>query len=404
MALVNRELVLPAQQLEGASSLVAKAVLSVVNGHAAVILFFVLSGFVLGQSLDRLKGSALRICLSFAVRRLFRIYPAVFAAIALFAAVAAAFGPLRGLPALELTAPLQNALLTKITWHGATWTLQAEVLAVPFLLIFHFAKRCLGTAGLLLCLGYCLAARETPALTFGLPNMAVVLAPMCAGMLMASEAAEAMLARAARATPWIATAGLFGLIAFLPIGAATAELALVLLCAVLIGYCYWNGAGAFVRLIGSPVPAYLGGISYGLYLVNVPILIVLSSLFPLDSLGPGLLVGLLTTIASVPAAHVFRRCVEQPGIKLGEVLLAAGRAGEESEKKFRTEPAGILTSPRSRGEVGAKRRVRAREPALLDHLAGRSANLTFSVIVRLDVRTGRSSTPPRCKTKLIQST
>jgi len=325
MSLVDRELVVPAQQLEGMSSLIAKVVLSVFNGHVAVILFFVLSGFVLGQSLDRMSGRPLRLCLRFAVRRLFRIYPAVFAAIALFAAVAAAFGPLRGLPALELRAPLQNALLTKITWHGATWTLQAEVLAVPFLLIFHFIKRYLGAAGLLLCLCYCLAAWDAPAVTFGLPNMPVALTPMCIGMLTASEPGRAIAARAVSVMPWIATAGLFSLICFLPAGTKFAELAIALLCALLVGACHRSGSGAFARLIGSPVPAYLGKVSYSLYLVNVPIFIVLSSLFPLDSLWSGILVGLLGTIVSVPVAHAFWRYVEQPGIRLGDLLLEARR-------------------------------------------------------------------------------
>ena len=54
----------------------------VINAHAAVILFFVLSGFVLSIALER-RALELRDTLGFYVRRLFRVYPAVLVATAL---------------------------------------------------------------------------------------------------------------------------------------------------------------------------------------------------------------------------------------------------------------------------------------------------------------------------------
>ena len=53
------------------------AMLVLFNGPAAVTLFFVLSGFVLGLSLRRNHGSFREIYSRYAIRRVFRIYPTV---------------------------------------------------------------------------------------------------------------------------------------------------------------------------------------------------------------------------------------------------------------------------------------------------------------------------------------
>src|SRR5262245_4346370 len=55
------------------------ALTALFNGSGAVTFFFVLSGFVLGISLDRFNGVTLAGCTEFVVRRLFRIMPTVWA-------------------------------------------------------------------------------------------------------------------------------------------------------------------------------------------------------------------------------------------------------------------------------------------------------------------------------------
>ncbi len=56
------------------------------NGHAAVTLFFVLSGLVLGGSLSRSRGAPWLVYLSFGIRRVFRICPAFWVGTCLIAA------------------------------------------------------------------------------------------------------------------------------------------------------------------------------------------------------------------------------------------------------------------------------------------------------------------------------
>ncbi|MBC7839889.1 MAG: hypothetical protein H7Y39_14815 [Nitrospiraceae bacterium] len=65
----------PFAEVPGIESLATKALLVLFNG--AVTLFFVISGFVLGLSLDRVKGGLISTYLTFVIRRAFRVYPAL---------------------------------------------------------------------------------------------------------------------------------------------------------------------------------------------------------------------------------------------------------------------------------------------------------------------------------------
>lgn len=68
--------------VHGKQAFVVRALLCVVNGGAAVDIFFVLSGFVLAKSLSR-KELSISNWIAFAIRRLFRIMPALCASIVL---------------------------------------------------------------------------------------------------------------------------------------------------------------------------------------------------------------------------------------------------------------------------------------------------------------------------------
>jgi peptidoglycan/LPS O-acetylase OafA/YrhL len=63
--------------VQGLQAFATKMLLIVFNGGAAVSLFFVISGLVLGLSLDRQKDEILRSSVSFLLRRALRIYPAL---------------------------------------------------------------------------------------------------------------------------------------------------------------------------------------------------------------------------------------------------------------------------------------------------------------------------------------
>jgi peptidoglycan/LPS O-acetylase OafA/YrhL len=125
------------QSLSG-HDLVAKIILACVSGANAVLLFFVLSGFVLTLSFDKMEGTLPVIVYNFVVRRLCRLYPAMFFAMALVFVVSnveLSLGHENFQRGATLSWVVQNALLWNISVHGATWTIQAELIAIPFLLI-----------------------------------------------------------------------------------------------------------------------------------------------------------------------------------------------------------------------------------------------------------------------------
>lgn len=89
---------------------------------AAVMVFFVLSGHVLWESFSKHGRPAVRLFLDYAVSRFFRLYPAVWASLLFFAALAGSWRP----PA-SASDLVQNALLLSHNVDGVLWSLQVEV-------------------------------------------------------------------------------------------------------------------------------------------------------------------------------------------------------------------------------------------------------------------------------------
>jgi len=111
-----------------------------VLGVGAVLFFFLLSGYVLGRSLTRSPATSVRSFAGFAVRRVFRLYPAI-----IFALLAYAFATMVApLPAYKFTSGktlwfagnaftqdfswwLQEVFLLKFQLVPVMWTLRAEL-------------------------------------------------------------------------------------------------------------------------------------------------------------------------------------------------------------------------------------------------------------------------------------
>ncbi|MBV9654315.1 MAG: acyltransferase [Acetobacteraceae bacterium] len=330
-----------------------------VNGRASVILFFVLSGFVLTMSLEG-ERPGLDGWLRFAGRRLCRIYLPYAVAILVTASLSAATtsrAPLPGGWAARLWSQpatpdlVARHLLMPIAWADLTldrvaWSLVHEIrisflfplllaaARAPVLLVAGcLAASALGYAGSdcasLACLPYngSTTLQSFAATMFFVPFFAV-------GLLLARH--RARIARVVGQAPpailaaaWIVA--IYGLIApfkfeILPdvgVGAAAA----LLLSLVLPG-------GGPARLLDTPPLPWLGRVSFSLYLCHLPVLaLVLRIAAGADrsaTLGLFLLLSLL-------AAAVFHRLVEAPCVGLGR-RLATGRdrrigyAGPKVEK------------------------------------------------------------------------
>ena len=137
---------------EPLTGVILYAMKALFNGHGAVVMFFVISGFVLSLSLASGPQAATPAARRFFTARLLRIYPAVVATIVLFAIVYRVFGvALAGSQAEHYTAGglLRHMLLLDFAINGVLWSLQLEVLAVPAIFLLYFVSRRWGPAPIL---------------------------------------------------------------------------------------------------------------------------------------------------------------------------------------------------------------------------------------------------------------
>lgn len=321
--------VAPAVTMVGAADLPIKLILAVFNGQAAVQLFYVLSGAVLCRSLLQVNWNVPGIG-AFLLRRLLRLYPALMLSILLMWLMFLAYSAcsVDGYPQINGKLAWHNGLLLDTKVNTPSTSVQIELLATPFVLLFAFAYRRFATAGAVVLLALSLFAVERPELTFYLPNMSLSLLMFITGMAVALPesahlfsrisstglalvAAFALLFRQVMHLEWLS--GLFGQ---------------ALMMGALIGFLmYAKVPTALQRLLESRVSQYLGRVSYSYYLFNVPVLFVLWFTPALSRLeqgaGPlwcGLAVGLASLPLTLALAHVSQVWCEQPCINLGRRL------------------------------------------------------------------------------------
>jgi peptidoglycan/LPS O-acetylase OafA/YrhL len=131
------------------------------NGSAAVTLFFVLSGYVLGLSLRRGSGTRLKQFCLFLWNRVFRIYPAYFATTLAFW-IYWQWYPFRGggsgllslFANMHLTRlqQIENFLFLNQSINHVTWSLKVEMVGSVVLPLLHFLSRKLRWRGSILLL------------------------------------------------------------------------------------------------------------------------------------------------------------------------------------------------------------------------------------------------------------
>jgi peptidoglycan/LPS O-acetylase OafA/YrhL len=118
------------------------------QSNTAVIFFFVLSGLVLGSSLQRMTSVPLgRRLLTFSIRRIFRLVPVAILSL-LFAAAVFKLLEGRSIPGMApwfqgyFHVPLtfenliKNMLFTEMNINGVLWSIRVELLVIPFLPLF----------------------------------------------------------------------------------------------------------------------------------------------------------------------------------------------------------------------------------------------------------------------------
>lgn len=321
--LVPRVLNVPLTALSGVD-LAGRALLSVFAGGMAVNLFFILSGAVLMASLDREATFSVWTAISFTFRRILRIYPALIAMIAGFGLLSWLYPPSHSSVPFTIRQLIENSFLITNHVNGATWTLQSEMLMVPFILLTAFGRVVFGNIAPVLFLFW-----ATSCLFLGAPFapelMNVALPSFALGMLI-----PAVTITRERLPNWVVYAALLAMICirFLfpvsDIRALMAELGLSFLAVAILFH-----DGERDHIFSKPALTGLGRISYGIYLIHP---VVLSALLPLFVAGSGwawiaknygvfgLIFGTVVTAITMPLAGLSERYVERPFIRFGELM------------------------------------------------------------------------------------
>lgn len=314
----------------------------VFNGRAAVTLFFVLSGFVLGLSLIRRSEPLRSAYPGFAFRRIMRIYPALFVS-TILVLLLLSLGPER-----PLTTPsvfvntyfptdvtyrdvIANLLLLKHDLNSVTWTLKMEMLG-SLLLPILWAVSCKFPAAPLLLLPFCLLATwfypdsisiaVIPAFILGFFTTHV--SPIW-GWPLPSNARTYSIAIIGTlllllSKPLIVHYSLPFSYSYFPEAVGGA---------LLIGSIAYGAQSSVWRVLEKPVLRWVGKVSYSYYLLHPLALMVLSvallefMLVASNYERPilcSVLLWLGSSAIAFPLAYAIYRLVEKPAIRISKLL------------------------------------------------------------------------------------
>jgi peptidoglycan/LPS O-acetylase OafA/YrhL len=332
------------------------------NGRAAVTLFFVLSGFVLGKAIQRAGGNFTNDFLCYAIRRCFRIYPAFLCLTLLILAWLCSGARLfpgichwldhpfmgwetstlrTGFPGLKLT--LQNLFFLDSSLNPVTWTLKVEMgcsLALP---IFHsFSKRLAFGGKLIFLLGLlCLAALGKWFVLFGLPQTKAIfdqtilryLYLFYLGYLLPEG--RTLFSNFRERPCWNGIVGFLALVLFLPgshdwvIWNDDLRILQGLGAWLILGMILYGTQFRFFRLLDHPLIIFYGKISYSFYLLHDLVLVValrFSAVYiPLEfwvkfPVATALALWVISTGAATGLAWIFHGGIEKPFIRLSKKI------------------------------------------------------------------------------------
>jgi peptidoglycan/LPS O-acetylase OafA/YrhL len=325
---VRRILAVDFWSLSSAYDKADKVVLSIWNGQTAVAVFFVLSGAVLFNALQRREVAPLMGSIDFTIRRLFRIFPALFVCLAAFTLVVVIMG---GRPSAAQF--WENAFLFDNPIQGESWTLQVEILAIPFILISFYCYRAFGIGAIV---GVYLATWilfKIPLLDPLISHQRTYTICFVLGFLIPTSIGSGVAGKiSSRAWPLIVftTLGARHLIPnrFLSFNTDLFSLGLLFgSSGLLVAILYHRKAGSLGKFLQQPIAAGLGRMSYSFYLYNVIFIRILSVILfrhvstKAHPIEWGLFLSLFVVALTFPVARLSERFVERPFVLLGRRVL-----------------------------------------------------------------------------------
>ena len=295
-----------------------------VTGMAPVVMFFVLSGFVLARSLQNNPNPV-----TFLRHRLFRLFPAAIAVVLLLTLLHQQYGFYVGYEAkFDPLNVVLNAIMVRHDINGVMWSMTVECFATPVILLSVWICQRFGPRPLMVSIAVLFGLSFWGAYVHLLGGVAS-LAPLyafVAGVLLQMQG-EPTAERLRKVAAWVLAIAAVALLCFcgsqkqnaLIIALETLSSSLIVLLVA-----FRSSIGLFAVLDLRPVRFY-GRISYSFYLLH-PIGMALAVRL-LDAKGlPVLLAISVTTIAAVavttPMAWLSWRFVEKPFVAVGRRLNA----------------------------------------------------------------------------------
>ncbi|WP_372623901.1 acyltransferase family protein [Falsiroseomonas sp.] len=304
-------------------------------GREAVLLFFVLSGFVLSLALEPRPGAERPGWASFATKRAVRLLLPCTAVALLLAGLVPLVAPQ---PRAELSAWFNDAwaepvtpmliaghamlVLDEYVFNSPMWTLHYELrISLIFPLLVLLAA--LGSHVLLAAAAgavlVCLV--EMKFVGSGVLTTLLYLPHFALGAILARH--RATLARRIgalgtwqTAALWLLCYVLLQLAGLLPGGPLVNDMIAGTGAALLLALVL--GSARAQRLLLTPPLPWLGAISYSLYLVHVPVLLALVHLAPPPV--PAWLPAVAAPLLAIPLAWLLYRTVERPAMRFGRQL------------------------------------------------------------------------------------
>jgi peptidoglycan/LPS O-acetylase OafA/YrhL len=316
---------------------------AIVNGNAAVIMFFVLSGFVLFLPFMRGAAGTYR---TFVIKRILRIYIPYFVSIvlAVLMALMLAKGSLPGIDAwqsgISLKLLIEHLSLVFITdtkaFNNVVWSLVHEMrISIYFPLIALCVLRLNWKANLYICLLLSIPSilKDLFSLGYGLTTMLDTMhytSMFIIGALLAKnmDKLTALYRIWNKKRKWLILSA-----AFLTYAYSSVIITIIFKFDlpyrfVLYDYMVTLASGTFIiyaigsiklsgLLLKKPI-IFLGKISYSLYLIHI--IVLFSFMYLFYGILPHVFIYLLTVFVSLLLATLAWRFIENPSIALGKRL------------------------------------------------------------------------------------
>jgi peptidoglycan/LPS O-acetylase OafA/YrhL len=287
-----------------------------VTGMAPVVMFFVLSGFVLARSLENDPNST-----KFFRHRIFRLVPAATAVVLLLTFLFLQFGFYIGGTQFDPVNVLLNALMIRHDINGVMWSMTVECLATPLILwSFWTFKRWRAiplriVISVLFCLSF---VGSYVHLLGGFANLAPLYA-FVVGVLVHFQGRLFV----DKLTPAICRAlALVAVIIFCWCGLRKqTSIFIALECfssALLVALIAFRDSTGLFRILDTPIVRFYGRISYSFYLLHVIGVVVALRIAGTTSLYTTMVLSGIAAVAiTTPMAWLSWCLVEKPFIALG---------------------------------------------------------------------------------------